>query len=212
MGTVELLDKSDVDSISCLLEADVLTVSQATHKSISKRKSELKQALKEENLTAEQVEQLQETILKADDVFSLSDNDLGHTSLAQHQINTEDSTPLKQHPRGIPFSQREQVLTLIDDMMKKGVIQPLTSAWASPIVLVPKRDCSRRFCVDYRKLNAITKQDVYPLPRIDDILDTLGKSRFFSTLDLTSGFWQIGMDPSTREKSAFSPTRACTSL
>ncbi len=85
-------------------------------------------------------------------------------------------------------------------MMKKGIIQPSTSAWASPIVLVPKRDKTVRFCVDYRRVNAITKKDVYTLPRIDDIL---GKSRYFSTLDLASGFWQIEMDPATREKSTF---------
>ena len=82
-------------------------------------------------------------------------------------------------------------------MMNKGVVQPSTSAWASPIVLVPKRDGSLRFCIDYRKLNAITKKDVYPLPRIDDILDTLGQACYFSTLDLASGFWQIEMDPAT---------------
>ena len=92
---------------------------------------------------------------------------------------------------------------LVADMRKKGIIQPSVSAWASPIVLVPKKDDTLRFCVDYRKVNAVTKKDVYPLPRIDDILDTLGKSRYFTTLDLASGFWQIEMDPATREKSAF---------
>ena len=68
---------------------------------------------------------------------------------------------------------------------------------------MPKRDGSLRFCIDYRKLNAITKKDVYPLPRIDDILDILGKSRYFITLDLASGYWQIAMDPANHEKSAF---------
>ena len=69
------------------------------------------------------------------------------------------------------------------------MIQPSTSAWASPIVLVKKRDGTQRFCVDYRKLNAVTKRDVYPLPRIDDILDTLGKSRYFTTFG--SAFWLL---------------------
>lgn len=95
------------------------------------------------------------------------------------------------------------MIELVDDMLKKGIVQPSTSAWASPIVLVPKRDGTLRFCVDYRKLNAMTKKDVYPLPRIDDILDTLGNSRYFTTLDLASGYWQIEMDPASREKSAF---------
>ena len=103
----------------------------------------------------------------------------------------------------MPFIRRSKVVELIDDMTDKGIVQPSTSAWASPIVLVPKRDGSLRFCVDYRKLNAITKKDVYPLPRIDDILNTFGKSRYFTMLDLASGYWQIEMDPASREKSAF---------
>ena len=98
---------------------------------------------------------------------------------------------------------REKIVQLIDDMLKQGVIQPSTSAWASPLVLVPKKDGNLRFCVDYRRVNAITKKDVYPLPRIDDILDTLGQAHYFSTLDLASGYWQIEMDPATKDKSAF---------
>ena len=66
------------------------------------------------------------------------------------------------------------------------------------MVLVPKKDGTLRFCVDYRRLNAVTKKDVYPLPRIDDILDTLSETKYFSTLDLASGYWQIEMDPATK--------------
>ena len=88
-------------------------------------------------------------------------------------------------------------------MQQRGVVQPLASAWASPIVIVPKKDGTSRFCVDFRRVNAVTKKDVYPLPRTDDILDTLGGSQYFSTLDLSSGYWQIELDPATRDKSAF---------
>ena len=88
-------------------------------------------------------------------------------------------------------------------MQQRGVVQPSASAWASPIVIVPKKDGTSRFCVDFRRVNAVTKKDVYPLPRIDDILDTLGGAQYFSTLDLSSGYWQIELDPATRDKSAF---------
>ncbi len=77
------------------------------------------------------------------------------------------------------------------------------SPWASPVVLVPKRDGTTRFCIDYRRLNAQTKKDVYPIPRIDDILDTLGTAKYFSVLDLASGYWQVELDKEARQKSAF---------
>ena len=132
------------------------------------------------------------------DVFAVDKSELGHTT-----IDTGDHPPIKQCPRRTPFVHREKVAQLVSNMLKQQVIQPSSSAWASPVVLVPKKDGNLRFCVDYRKVNAVTKKDVYPLPRVDDILDTLDKAKYFSTLDLSSGYWQIEMDPATRDKSAF---------
>ena len=88
-------------------------------------------------------------------------------------------------------------------MQTKGVIQPSKSPWASPVVLVKKKDGTNRFYVDYRQLNSIIKTDNFPLPRIDDLLDQLEKSKYFSLIDLASGFWQIQMHPSSQEKTAF---------
>jgi hypothetical protein len=88
-------------------------------------------------------------------------------------------------------------------MLEKGVIQESNSPWTSPVVMVPKKDGSTQFCIDYQKLNAVTKKDCYPLPRIDDLLDSFQGSTCFSTLDLASGYWQIEMDPHDKEKTAF---------
>ncbi len=88
-------------------------------------------------------------------------------------------------------------------MLDRGVIEPCQSSWASPVVLVTKKDGSTRFCVDYRKVNEVTKKDAYPLPRIDDTVDALRASQYFSTLDLYSGYWQVKMDPDDIDKTAF---------
>ena len=92
---------------------------------------------------------------------------------------------------------------MVEDMLTQNVIQLSHSPWASPVVLVKKKDGSMRFCVDYRCLNSVTKRDVHPLPRIDDTLDVLSGARYFTTLDLASGYWQVAMDPNDKEKTAF---------
>ena len=83
------------------------------------------------------------------------------------------------------------------------MIEPSSSPWASSVVLILKNDGSLRFCIDYRHLNLVTKPDVFSLPQMDDLLDQLGQSKFFSTLDLASGYWQVKMHPDSREKTAF---------
>ena len=92
---------------------------------------------------------------------------------------------------------------MVDAMLKQGVIVPSKSPWASPIVLVAKKDGGTHFCIDYQKLNAVTKMDVFPLPHIDDSLDLLSRNKYFTTLDLESGYWQVSMDEGSQEKTAF---------
>ena len=102
-------------------------------------------------------------------MFSKGPDDIGRTSFVKHKINTGDAKPIKQVPRRLPYSKRENTCQMISDMQEQGVIEPSTSPWTSPVVLVKKKDGSLRFCVDYRKLNDVTVKDSYPLPRIDEI-------------------------------------------
>ncbi|GFV28488.1 retrovirus-related Pol polyprotein from transposon 297 [Trichonephila clavipes] len=143
------------------------------------------------------------TLVDLSEKLSRNSSDIGHTTVTQHRIDTADHPPIKQHPRRLPFAKQEEVGTLLREMQENDIIEPSSSPWASPIVLVRKKDGSTRFCVDYRKLNDVTKKDSYPLPRIDDTLDTLSGHKWFSTLDLKSGYWQVEIHPEDREKTAF---------
>ena len=156
-----------------------------------------------DTLSVSQSEQIKQVIKEYSDVFALTRSELGCCDLVQHKIDTNGHSPIKLQPYRIPVIRREKVSSMIQEMQEQGVVKPSSSPWSSPIVLVPKKDGSLRFCVDYRRLNSITKKDVYPLPRIEDILVTLGKAKYFSTLDLASGYWQIKLDPASAQKTAF---------
>ena len=156
-----------------------------------------------ESLTQEEQQQLFLVALEFEDIFALQSNDFGRTSKIRHSINTGDHQPIRQPVRRMPPYRREEARKLLTEMLAKDVIQRSSSPWASPIVLVGKKDGSVRFCVDYRKVNGITRKDAYPLPRVDDTLDTLAGSKWFTTLDLISGYWQVELEEKDREKTAF---------
>ena len=138
--------------------------------------------------------------------LATSTTELGRTSQLQHCINTGSAPPIRQPVRRMSPHRREEVKSLLSEMLQKGVIEPSASPWASPVVLVQKRDGSTRFCIDYRQLNEVTRKDAYPLPRIDMTLDALHVSQWFSTLELVSGYWQVEVEEADREKTAFCTT------
>ena len=129
---------------------------------------------------------------------------LGEIATTEHRIDlVPGSRPVSSVPyRAGPKEQKEEQ-DEVDRMLRAAVIEPAQSEWASPVVLVPKPDGSLRFCIDYRRVNAITVRDTYPLPRMDDCIDSLGDASVFTTLDCNSGYWQIPVAPQDRNKTTF---------
>ena len=201
LGKVESMSKSPIT----VQMSDVNVLCAPVTLEESEKQKELLASLKlpESTLTDEQSSELSNLIEEYSDVFAMSKSELGCCDLVEHEIDTDGHSPIKLQPYRLPVIQREKVAQMIQEMKDQGVIKPSSSPWSSPIVLVPKRDGSLRFCVDYRRLNSITKKDVYPLPRIEEILVTLGKAKYFSTLDLAAGYWQIKLDPASAQKTAF---------
>ncbi|CAM5135769.1 unnamed protein product [Natator depressus] len=133
----------------------------------------------------------------------------GLTERAYHSIDTGNAHPIRASVRHLMSPEAKTAIEQeIQGMLQMGVIHPSGSAWASPVVLVPKPDGEIRFCVDYHKLNAVTRPDYYPMPRTDELLEKLGRAQFISTLDLTKGYWQVPLDESAKERSAFTTRRA----
>ena len=137
---------------------------------------------------------------------------MGHTGVVKHSIDTGTSHPIRQQCRRVPPFRREQAKKMMDDMLQKDIIQPSSSPWASPVILVPKKDRSLRFCIDYRKLNSVTRKDASPLPRVDDTLEALSGSKWFSTLDLLCGYWQVEIEKKIGTKRHSVPERDFSNL
>lgn len=138
-------------------------------------------------------------------VFATDLKELGQANTQPHRIETGDALPIRQRfYRQSPQTNAEMNRQL-QEMLDNDIIEESDSMWQSPVVMVKKKNGQLRFAVDYRKLNAVTKQFTFPLPRLEDVFDTIGttQAKFFSTLDLASGFWQIPMDEETKHKSAF---------
>ena len=148
--------------------------------------------------------QLLALISKYLDIFAESDSDVGVTDLAFHEIDTGDVRPLRQPVRRLPYGEmRAAVEHEIDKLVNADIARASTSPWASPVVMVRKKDGGWRMCVDYRRLNSVTKFDCFPLPRLDEALDAFAGATVFSSLDLAMAYHQVPVKPTDVEKTAF---------
>ena len=154
-------------------------------------------------LSDQDQEQVRSVLLQYSSVFAAHDGDLGCTRLIAHEIPLVDNTLVRQRYRRLPPSEYEVVKSHIQQLLETQIIRESCSPYASPIVLVKKKDGSPRLCVDYRQLNSKTRKDAFPLPRIEETLDSLSGACWFSTLDLASGYHQVPVAESDKAKTAF---------
>ena len=155
-----------------------------------------------EGLTEAQAKQTKALITEFQDIISCG-NEIGHCTLTEHDIDTGDAAPIKQQARRLGMFKQQIADKCIDEMLAQDVIGPSDSPWAFPVVLLTKKDGKPRFAVDYQKLNSVTKKDAYPLPRIDDTLESLKGASWFSSLDIKWGYWNIPLTARARPKTAF---------
>lgn len=135
--------------------------------------------------------------------FQRTEGRIGCAHGVEHKIDTGDNLPIKQRYYPISPIVASKMHQMLDEMLEEDIVEPSKSAWSSPVILVRKRDGGQRFCVDYRKLNQVTKRDAYPLPYVSTILDRLRDAKFLSSLDIKSAYWQVPIEEKSREKTAF---------
>ena len=137
------------------------------------------------------------------DIFSLEPGELGCTNLAKHEIRAVDDEPFKEWFQRIPPPMVDEVWAHVKEMLEAGAIHPSQRPWCNAVILVPKKDGGLHFCIDFHKLNARTKKGSYLLPQIQEAIESLVGAGHFSCLDLKAGFWQIAIDETSKQYTAF---------
>lgn len=155
-----------------------------------------------ENLTSHQQNLAETMICKFKDI-SFEKAGLGRTHLMEHVIDTADSPPIKSRPYPMSPEKLKELHSELEKMLKLDVVTKSEGPWNNPVLMVPKSDGTWRFCLDCRKLNAVTKGDAYAIPYIPQILDSLKQAKYISSVDFKSSFWQIGLHKDSQEKTSF---------
>ena len=173
---------------------------------LEERKEELKKRLQiATSCSEEDRKQLENLLLEHSNVFALDDKELGETDLVTHNINTGSAKPVQTLPRRLPYVLRQELEAELSTLLDTGCIEPCVSPYASALVLVRKKGGGLRVCVDYRGVNKDTIPDKYPIPRIDELIDMVGRNKpqLFTSLDMMRGYHQVKMDDSSKHKTAF---------
>ena len=209
---VTVQKNTELATATIVREEDCFVISPASTENLPasppkpepERSVDLSSLVVNENLDHDQRQGLEAMIRRVGmDVFSVDEFDLGRTDIVKHVIDTGTTAPVRRPPYRKSFKEREGLHRLVTQFEKHGIIRKSMSPYAAPVVLVRKKDGSLRFCCDWRELNKVTKKDSMPLPRVDDTLDRLAGSAWFTTADFTAGYYQVEVDEASKEKTAF---------
>lgn len=202
--TIKLRKGCPLGLLSEVKTHEICSIKNSNNNSQTKRSNyTLKEIQEELSAPEEHRDKVLNLVQENIDIFAKTDADLGTTNTIKLSIPTGDHPPIKLRPYRIPLNDRPTVAKAIDDMESAGIIRRSHSPWSAPILLIPKRDGTKRFCLDFRRLNKIIKPTSYPLPLIEDMLAVLGQSKYFTSLDLRSAYWQMEIEEEDKPKTAF---------
>ncbi|KAL4134764.1 hypothetical protein QTP88_006479 [Uroleucon formosanum] len=177
------------------------------------RLNKLNEEIHTEHLNKEEYDSLMTICKQFSDIFHLEGDKLSCTNAVYHKINVNPATqPINERPYRLPYKHKQEIDKQIQKLQEDDIIAPSRSPWNAPLLVVPKKPtvdgtAQYRVCVDFQKLNQVSVGDAFPLPNITEILDQLGKSKYYSTLDLSQGYHQVPMHPDHQSKTAFSTNK-----
>jgi len=204
---VSLPNQSDISVIDPSIDSKVFSVhasNTADNLSVPAHFQELfDKALEATQLSLSNKQSLASVLRRNSCAFATDSQDMGFCTALQHDIDIGEARPIKQPPRRFPLFAREAEDAILSEMLESGVIEPSNSPWSSPVCMVRKKDGAFPFFIDYQKVNDVTKKDAFPVSDVKDALDSLCGARYFATIDLLSGYWQLSLTDRAKERSAF---------
>lgn len=203
-----LIPRVHASELVAIESSNNIPINSTNTHTFNDKRNKVDKLIRRDHLNEEENQSLNKIVMDFSDIFITENEPLTFTNHTKHTIPTTSDTPINTKTYRFPYVHQQEVKSQVQKMLDQNIIQPSSSPWSSPIWVVPKKlDASGkqkwRIVIDYRKLNDITIGDSYPLPNITDILDKLGHSIYFTTLDLASGFHQIELDPKDIPKTAF---------
>ena len=203
--TIKIKKGDIVGCISSMVVTDDHDQEESENWTMGRLTNEIK--IDNTEITAEQKQEIYQMLLNIDSALSCGDGDIGKAKVAPHHIELHNYSPIWQRPRNFSEPINNEIEAQCEELLSNDIIEHSDSNWSSPVVPVRKPDGSLRLCIDYRKVNAVTKQENFPMPNLNQCIYRGGKMKYFTSLDLVKGYYQFELDDESKKYTAFSTTR-----